>query len=125
MTSKYIYTKLSEAEPDSNESYNLYAVIVDATLPYKTNSRHVCSLKVMDPTLYLSEDDKDTKSCANVVIYAKKSEDLPVVSKIGDIIRVHRANVKSHKGQKQFNVNVYYNSSWCIFNTDDEQCDES
>jgi len=45
----------------------------------------------MDPTLYLKEDDPDTKNCASVIIYGKMSEDLPVITKIGDIIRIHRA----------------------------------
>lgn len=46
-------------------------------------------------------------------------EDLPVVRKIGDIIRVHRAQVKDYKGMKQFNVNLTYNSSWCLFHSSD------
>jgi hypothetical protein len=46
-------------------------------------------------------------------------EDLPVVRKIGDIIRVHRAIVKEYKGLKQFNVNITYNSSWCLFHSSD------
>ena len=32
--SKYTYTKLSDAI-DENEQFNIYAVVVDATLPYK------------------------------------------------------------------------------------------
>jgi len=27
--------------------------------------------------------------------------------------------MKFYKGQKQFNVNVFYNSSWCLFSADD------
>ena len=46
-------------------------------------------------------------------------EDLPVVRKIGDVIRVHRAIVKEYKGMKQFNVNITYNSSWCLFHSSD------
>jgi Telomeric single stranded DNA binding POT1/CDC13 len=78
----------------------------------------------MDPTLYLSQEDPDSKSCASVIIYGKRSEDLPVITRIGDIIRIHRANMKIYKGQKQFNVNVFYNSSWCLFSTDEEKVEE-
>jgi hypothetical protein len=46
-------------------------------------------------------------------------EDLPVVRKIGDIIRVHRAIVKDHRGIKQFQVNITSNSSWCLFHSSD------
>jgi len=54
-----------------------------------------------------------------VTCFAKRMEDLPVVRKIGDIIRVHRAIVKEYKGMKQFNVNITYNSSWCLFHSSD------
>ena len=46
-------------------------------------------------------------------------EDLPVVRKIGDVIRCHRAIVKDYKGIKQFNVNLSFNSSWCLFHSSD------
>lgn len=26
--------------------------------------------------------------------------------------------MKNHNGQRQFNVNIFYNSSWCMFKTD-------
>jgi hypothetical protein len=50
-----------------------------------------------------------------VIIFAKRSEDLPIVRRIGDLVRIHRANAKMYKDIKQFNVNVFYNSSWCLF----------
>mmetsp|Transcript_4467 Transcript_4467/g.7630 ORF Transcript_4467/g.7630 Transcript_4467/m.7630 type:complete len:339 (+) Transcript_4467:146-1162(+) len=46
-------------------------------------------------------------------------EDLPVVRKIGDVIRIHRATVRTFKEQKQFNVNMVFNSSWCLFHSSD------
>lgn len=70
MSSKYQYSKLSDVDKEG-DNINFYGVIVDATLPYKTQSKYVCTLKVIDPTLYLTEKDKDCKSCASVIIYAK------------------------------------------------------
>lgn len=29
--------------------------------------------------------------------------------------------MKHYKGQKQLNVNVFYNSSWCLFSADENQ----
>jgi len=55
---------------------------------------------------------------AQVVIYAKKFEDLPIVHRVGDIIRVNRCSLRMYNGQKQFNANVYYKSSWALFSTD-------
>lgn len=54
-----------------------------------------------------------------ITFFAKKPEDLPVARKIGDIVRVHRAVVREFKGRKQFNVNMTYNSSWCLFHSCD------
>lgn len=52
-----------------------------------------------------------------VVIFAKRFEDLPLVRRLGDVIRIHRSTIKYYKDIKQFNVNVFYNSSWCLFTT--------
>ena len=54
-----------------------------------------------------------------ITFFAKKPDDLPVARKIGDIVRVHRAVVREYKGRKQFNVNMTYNSSWCLFHSCD------
>lgn len=58
-----------------------------------------------------------------MVIYAKRIEDLPIVRRIGDVVRIHRSNVKLFKDIKQFHVNVLYNSSWCLFNSDQNNKD--
>lgn len=44
---------------------------------------------------------------------------MPIVRKIGDVVRVHRAIVKEFRGIKQFNVNLQFNSSWCLFHSSD------
>lgn len=51
-------------------------------------------------------------------MYAKRFEDLPIIHRLGDIIRVHRATLRLYNGQRQFNANVFYNSSWALFSTD-------
>ena len=56
---------------------------------------------------------------AMITFFAKRYEDLPVARKIGDVVRIHRASVKDYKGTKQINVNLQYNSSWCLFHSAD------
>jgi len=110
---KYEYVELSKASLTSSEPCNFYGVIVDATFPYKVNSeRFICSLKVVDPTLH------QKGAYASVVIYASKFEDLPIVHRLGDIIRVHRANMRIYQNKRQFNVNMFYQSSYALFSTD-------
>jgi Telomeric single stranded DNA binding POT1/CDC13 len=53
-----------------------------------------------------------------LVLYAKRFEDLPIVQKVGDVIRVHRALLRLYNHQRQFNASVFYNSSWALFSAD-------
>jgi len=100
----------------SADPCHFYGIIIDATFPYKVHAdRFICTLKVIDPTLHPKTGKQE---CAQVVIYAKRFEDLPIVHRLGDIIRVHRANLRMYKGTRQFNVNVYYKSSWALYSTD-------
>ena len=52
------------------------------------------------------------------MIYANKFEDLPIVHRLGDIIRIHRANMRIYQNKRQFNVNMFYKSSWALYSTD-------
>jgi len=110
---KYNYEELNKCSLTSANPCHFYGIIVDATFPYKVHAdRFICTLKVIDPTLY------GNGKSAQVVIYAKRFEDLPIVHRLGDIIRVHRANLRMYKNSRQFNVNVYYKSSWALYSTD-------
>lgn len=112
---KYEYVELNKASLSRADPCNFYGVIIDATFPYKINSnRFICSLKVIDPTL----NPKNKDGWAQVIIYANRFEDLPIVHRIGDIIRIHRANLRIHEGKRQFNVNMYYKSSWALYSSD-------
>ena len=105
----------------SPEPQHFYAVVIDATFPYKTNSeRYICSLKIVDPSLHIKNQKGtgDSSDYATLVLYAKKFEDLPIVQRIGDVIRVHRATLRLYNNQRQFNASVFYNSSWALFSTD-------
>jgi hypothetical protein len=108
----------------------MYGVIIDATYPYMTKNKekHLVSLKIVDPSCFLQEgDDVDAGSygCTNVTLFAKRQEDLPLIKRIGDIIRIHRATMNIFEGKKQFVVNVFFNSSWCLFSTDLENPEEN
>ena len=76
---------------DNSECFNFYGVIIDATYPYKSQSKYLCGLRVVDPTAHITDSKEDF---ATVQIYAKRIEDLPIVKRVGDIIRVHRSNVR-------------------------------
>ena len=113
---KYQYQQLAQVGLASGASEaHVYGVIVDATFPYKANKgRFICSLKVVDPSLNGAKAD----DYATVVLYASRFEDLPIVHRVGDVLRVHRASLRLYDDKRQFNVNVQHNGSWALFSTD-------
>jgi len=117
---RYEYTELAKVSFTSTDYSHVYGVIVDATFPYKSSQNlYVCSLKIVDASL-----NANTKgaSFANVVIYAKRFEDLPIVLRLGDVIRLHRATPRMHNTRhgsiRQYNVSVQVNGSWALWSTD-------
>lgn len=83
----------------------------------------MCSLKIVDPSLNTAmvtkAGDKQV-DYAQVVMYAKRFEDLPIVFRVGDIIRLHRATLRMYNNHRQFNVQMTWNGSWALFSTDRE-----
>lgn len=111
---RYNYEELQKISTASAKECHFYGVITDATFPYKVRGgdkdRFIVTLRVIDPSL--------PKKSAQVILYASRFEDLPIIHRIGDIIRIHRANLRMYHNERQFNVNVYYKSSWALYSTD-------
>ena len=70
-------------------------------------------MKIADPDQRV--DKEGVVEHCTLMMFAKKFEDLPIIQRIGDIIRVHRAHVQTYKGVKQFTCNIFFNSSWALF----------
>jgi hypothetical protein len=94
-SSKYDYTEISKVELSSDDDkVNFYGVIIDATFPYQfitqnnSEKMFMCNLKVVDPSHYAKGE------YAQIIMYANKFEDLPIVQRLGDVIRVHRAKIR-------------------------------
>ena len=113
---KYEYTELGKASLSQAEPHHVYGVVIDATFPYKVNKElYVCSLKIVDSSLNAGTKGSNH---ASVVIYAKRFEDLPIVLRLGDIIRLHRATLRMYNDTRQFNVSVQWTGSWALYSTD-------
>ena len=113
---RYEYTDLAKCSLQSSDEQNVFGVIIDSTFPYKVNKDlYVCSLKIVDQSLNTGSKGADF---ATVVMYAKKFEDLPIVLRIGDIIRLHRASLRLYNGKRQFNLSMHWTSSWVLWSTD-------
>lgn len=118
--SKYEYIDLAKVQLASDDLHYVYGVVVDASFPYKTSSdKYVCTLKIVDPTLHAKGGKASDDDFANVVIFGEKFEQLPILTRVGDIIRLHRASLSMYHGKRQFNVNIFWRGAWAIFSQDD------
>lgn len=117
---KYEYTELAKVALTTTDFAHIYGVIIDATFPYKVaDSRYIVSIKIIDPTLHSKGGKPSDNDYATVVLYADKFESLPIISRVGDIIRIHRASLRLHDGKRQFNANIGHFSAWALFNAED------
>lgn len=76
----------------------------------------MCYLKVVDPTLKVQGETDDF---AIVSLQARRFEDLPIIQRCGDIVRIHRAEYNFKEDQRYFKLNMTYSSSWALFSADD------
>lgn len=52
-----------------------------------------------------------------VAIFAKRFEDLPLVRRLGDVIRIHGAHVKAFRDIKQIRLDIVADNCWSLFST--------
>lgn len=81
----------------------------------------MCYLKVVDPSCSVTDKHDDF---AVVALQSRRFEDLPIIQRCGDIIRVHRAEFNYKEDQRYFRLNMAYSSSWALFSADDEVAPE-
>ena len=110
---KIDYPALSKTSSATNGEYSFYAVILDATSPYKKQVTSLCSLRIIDPSVHYPEEgavDKEHNAAVSqyctVTLFSKEMRNLPRVNRVGDIIRVLNTTCTMFKGAKQFNLNL-------------------
>jgi hypothetical protein len=99
---------------NEQDRVNVYSVVLDCSAPYfmdKTN-KYLCTIKLIDETVYPGLADKDLLSAT---FFAKEQKDFPAVSKIGSIIRIHRGQTKKFKEKLQLNCDVNIKGAWSLF----------
>jgi len=102
---------------DKDKKYQrayFYGIVVDACAPYKPEkfNKFLCNLKITDASL--KGGDKEKKSM-KLFIFGKNALDLPHITEVGSIIRIHRAFAKMHEGKLQLNCDVISKGAWCLF----------
>ena len=82
-----------EKEKEEKTAYFI-GVVLDATRPFKKESKYMTKVKIIDPTLNWKTEIADEKKFLQVYIETPKKEDAPVIKSIGDILVLHRFKVK-------------------------------
>jgi hypothetical protein len=119
---RYEYREIGNIEGETQEAVNFYGVVIDACFPYKVDEKkYMCYLKVVDPTYCIMEEQDNF---AIVSLQARRFEDLPIIQRCGDIIRIHRAEYNYKEDQAYFKLNMSYSSSWSVFSADDQVAPE-
>eukprot|EP01022_Parablepharisma_sp_SALTPOND_P004155 TRINITY_DN1183_c0_g1_i1.p1 TRINITY_DN1183_c0_g1~~TRINITY_DN1183_c0_g1_i1.p1 ORF type:complete len:491 (-),score=80.70 TRINITY_DN1183_c0_g1_i1:3175-4647(-) len=113
---QYTYSKLNEIAKGAKDRINLYAVVLDSSAPYymESISKYQCTMKLIDPTMNPEKGEPMTAT-----IFAKTSAQIPHVTKVGSIIRLHRAQTKEYKKKYQLNCDVNIKGAWILFDPSD------
>ena len=112
------YTPLAKTSLGNTDLYNLYGIVIDASSPHPKKNFYRQLLKIVDPSMHYKQprDVSDPNNgCVSVTFFAHQQEQLPTFMRVGDIIRIHRANIGTYKNYKTFSVNLAFGSSWVIF----------
>ena len=102
MASNTSYLPLDKQKANTDNA-NVYAVVADATYPFFAGNKYITSLKIVDQSLHSAGDEQlengEQYKHSIVLVFAARFEDSPRVARVGDVIRLNKANVKERKGQ--------------------------
>ena len=104
----YQYLSLHDAYHARQSLVHVYGIVTEFTSPRPTRGTDYMShVKIADPTVHdiRSGDDSRTFTDVQVQFFASR-ENLPRPRKVGDIIRLHRVEVKQWNGRPQFIAKV-------------------
>jgi len=90
--------------------YNVIGVIVDAVYPYK-KTKDVCSLRIIDQTInsFAAREEMSTfgTQYVQVQFFSNKDKEMPIVTRVGDILRLYKVQTATWNSTKQFNCNLF------------------
>ena len=106
--------------PDANNHYLLFAIIIDISEPYKTeeSTNYTTKLKIIDPSFNykVNLEPKALKfhKFVHINIYSETPDNAPKIQNVGDIIRLRRFKFKfTNRGELMGIMQKY--SNWLIY----------
>lgn len=99
-TSEYNYTKISDLK-EGDRDVNIYGIVKYYREPIRTSTGQYNSII----TLIDDSVQEDLEKGIRCHLFGNSEDELPQVSKIGDIVRIHRAFIKFFGGRLQLQAN--------------------
>lgn len=92
-------------------------MVLDASAPYyiKEIEKYLCVLKLIDETVNPKEAKGKIPPFISLTCFSRNKTELPEISKIGSIIRIHRGDSKKYNKTFQLNCDVGIKGAWILF----------
>ena len=93
----------------------VYTVVYDASAPYYNEdiAKYLVTMKLIDPTLHPTT--KGGHEFMQATFFARTEKEVPIVTKVGSILRIHRGDTKTHDKVLQLNCDVAIKASWVLW----------
>jgi len=91
---------------------------MDASAPYYDYSiqKYLCTLKLIDDTVHPGMGGLAVnQEYFTATMFARTYDELPLPTKIGSILRIHRGQTKPYTGEFQLNCDVNIKGAWALF----------
>lgn len=90
---------------------------MDSSAPYYVSAvdKYLCTMKLIDSTVNPEEAVGGKPSFISVTFFSKLKKEIPQPTKMGTIIRIHRADTRKYAKSYQLNCDIGIKGAWAIF----------
>lgn len=114
---KYEYSKLEDLLKEEKQRVYVYALVLDASSPYYVDSakKYLCTVKLIDDTLNPKSIIGGKSSFMSATLFAENKAEMPPLTKIGSILRIHRGDTKRYEKTYQLSADANIKAAWALF----------
>jgi hypothetical protein len=100
----------------------VYGVVLDASAPYylKSIEKYLCVLKLIDETVNPKDAKGKVPPFINLTCFSRNKAEIPNITKMGSIIRIHRGDTKKYEESYQLNCDVGIKGAWILFDPSED-----
>lgn len=114
-----MYSKLSDLLTKEQDRVNVYAIVLDSSAPYyiREIEKYLCVMKLIDESVNPKSRESKGKipPFINLTCFSRNKDELPMITKMGSIIRIHRGDTRKFNKSYQLNCDVGIKAAWIMF----------